>query len=130
MMAKAHSIQIKRIYDPPSDEDGFRVLVDRVWPRGMKKEAAALGLWAKELGPSTELRKWFNHVPSRFDEFEARYRKELADKADLIASIFEQADGQPITLLYSARDHEHNQAVVLQKVLREHAPKTRRKRAH
>jgi uncharacterized protein YeaO (DUF488 family) len=120
-MAKRPSIHIKRIYDPPSDDDGFRVLVDRVWPRGMKKEAAQIELWAKELGPTTELRKWFNHVPSRFPEFEARYREELESQHELMASVLKQAGNRTMTLLYSARDREFNQAVVLQKVLGEFA---------
>lgn len=107
------SILLKRIYEPASNEDGFRVLVDRLWPRGMSKESAKLDLWLPDLGPSTALRQWFNHDPTRWEEFLRRYHAELKEKTALLATIKEQAKTRPVTLLYSAKDEQHNQAVVL-----------------
>ena len=111
-------IQLKRIYEPPQSSDGYRILVDRVWPRGVSKDRARIGLWLKEIGPSTALRKWFGHDPRRWREFEKRYRQELRDRSELLAQIkkFEDEHGT-VTLLYSARDEEHNQAVVLRDLL-------------
>lgn len=111
------SIRIKRVYDIRSDKDGFRVLVDRVWPRGVTKEKAAIDLWLKEVAPSTELRKWFGHDPARWDEFRARYRAELQAQPTLLDQLREQAAKGPLTLVYSAHDEAHNQAVVLKEVL-------------
>lgn len=109
--------RIKRIYTEPAANDGYRVLVDRLWPRGMGKDAAKLDLWLKEIGPSDELRKWFGHQPERFAEFAKRYKIELADNPAL-AELQELATSHAtITLLYSAHDTEHNQAVVLQQYL-------------
>jgi uncharacterized protein YeaO (DUF488 family) len=110
-------IAIKRIYDAPEKADGFRVLVDRVWPRGVSKEKAAVDLWMKEIGPSTQLRKWFGHDPARWDEFRARYRDELAAKRDLLDELRAHAEKGRLTLVYSARDEAHNQAVVILEVL-------------
>nr|WP_206079153.1 DUF488 domain-containing protein [Mesorhizobium camelthorni] len=110
-------IAIKRVYDAPEKMDGFRVLVDRVWPRGMNKEKAAVDLWMKEIGPSTELRKWFGHDPARWDEFRARYRDELAAKRDLLDELRAHAEKGQLTLVYSARDEAHNQAVVIREVM-------------
>jgi len=112
-----HAITIKRVYDGAEKSDGFRVLVDRVWPRGMKKEEAAVDLWMKEIGPSTELRKWFGHEPERWQEFRERFRAELKDKTDLLDELRAHARRQALTLVYSARDEEHNQAVVIQETL-------------
>lgn len=109
-------IQIKRIYDAPSSEDGFRVLVDRVWPRGMTKEKAALDLWAKDVAPSTELRKYFDHEDSKWHEFERRYKDELKAKIGVLREIKGKAAGKTLTLLYGAKDEYHNQAVVLRDV--------------
>jgi DNA-3-methyladenine glycosylase len=112
------TVRLARVYDPPGDDDGFRVLVDRVWPRGMRKADAQVDLWLKEVGPSTELRRWFGHDPERFEEFARRYRAELAGKPateELRAAVREHPR---VTLLYGARDAEHNQAVVLADVLR------------
>jgi len=111
------SIQIKRIYDPPAESDGYRVLVDRLWPRGMKKEAADIDEWAKDLAPSTDLRKWFGHEPRLWSDFENRYMDEL--KANDAVSSFAKAHGteKSITLLYAAKDVEHNHAIVLKKYL-------------
>lgn len=108
----------KRIYEPASPDDGFRVLVDRLWPRGIKREDAAIDLWAKELAPSHELRKWFSHTPERFTEFARRYRKQLASRPQEIATIISAArDCARITLLYAAKDTTCNHAIVLEKWL-------------
>ena len=114
-------ILVKRVYEPVATSDGFRVLVDRLWPRGISKEAAKLDLWLPDLGPSTALRKWFNHDPVRWTEFCRRYRDELKERRVLLATITEQAKTRPVTLLYSAKDEQHNQAVVVQDLLRKGA---------
>lgn len=113
-------LKIKRIYDPKDAGDGFRVLVDRIWPRGISKERANLGLWLKEIAPSDALRKWFAHDPERWAGFRAKYRKELAAKMDLVRQIkkLEREHGS-VTLLYSAHDPLHNQAVVLRQFLKD-----------
>jgi uncharacterized protein YeaO (DUF488 family) len=111
-------IRIKRIYDPPARSDGFRVLVDRVWPRGVRKDDAALDLWMKDVAPSTALRKWFNHDPERWDAFRTRYHAELRDHADALEELRAQAKRGVVTLLFGAKDVEHNQAVVLREVLK------------
>jgi uncharacterized protein YeaO (DUF488 family) len=110
-------VQIKRIYDAPARSDGLRVLVDRVWPRGITKEAAALDFWIKEIAPSTELRKWFNHDPQRWTDFRLRYRRELRKHAKELQELKAQAAKRRVTLLFGARDTEHNQAVVLREAL-------------
>ncbi|PRA55364.1 DUF488 domain-containing protein [Brucella pituitosa] len=107
------TISIKRIYEAPQSEDGFRVLVDRIWPRGMTKEKAALDLWAKDIAPSSALRKWFNHDISKWSEFENRYRGELANNEAAILELMQKAAQRHVTLLYGARDEQHNQAVAL-----------------
>ncbi len=112
-------IQIKRVYDAPSKEDGFRVLIDRLWPRGISKEAARLDAWAKELAPSTALRKQFAHDPARFAEFTERYRAELADRQDAVKEFQASVIGETLTLLYAAADPVHNHAVVLRDYLDE-----------
>lgn len=109
-------IALKRAYDPPKRGDGFRVLVDRLWPRGIKKEDLAVDLWAKDLGPSNELRTWFGHVPERWAEFSKRYRAELAAaraSASIDAIVAQAKARKSITLVFSAKDVERNQAVVL-----------------
>ena len=113
-------IRIKRIYDPVAEGDGFRILVDRLWPRGIKKETAKIDLWLKEIAPSSELRKWFSHDPTKWEEFKKKYAKELAARQELLKEIkqFEKNMGT-VTLLYSARDTEHNNAVALGAVLEE-----------
>lgn len=111
-------IKTKRIYEAPSDNDGYRILVDRIWPRGVSKEDAKLDDWNKDIAPSDKLRKWFDHDPDKFDEFAKKYRKELDDKKEYLTAIRKKADKQAVTLLYRAKDTEHNQAVVLQKVLK------------
>ena len=112
-MASLKTIEIKRIYDPPADDDGFRVLVDRLWPRGVKKETAKLDLWAKQVAPSPELRKWFGHEPAKFVEFRERYTRELEANADAVMQVLEAAGDQAVTLLYAARDPACNHALVL-----------------
>lgn len=110
-------VRLKRAYDPPAPEDGVRVLVDRLWPRGLKRDAAKLDLWLKDLAPSDELRRWFGHDPARWPEFRDRYRAELARNpafAELRATV---AQGKPVTLLFGARDIEHNNAVVLREAV-------------
>lgn len=108
---------LKRVYDKPSREDGLRVLVDRLWPRGLTKARARVDMWLKDVAPSTELRKWFAHDPDKWKEFQSRYRKELRQKKELLELLKQKSKTQTVTLLYGARDQEHNEAVVLKKVL-------------
>lgn len=115
----ARDIQIKRIYDPAEGGDGYRVLVDHVWPRGVSRERADLDEWARELAPSDELRTWFSHVPERFEGFRARYRDELATHGDLLEELRERASKDRLTIVYAARDREHNNAAVLAELLRD-----------
>ncbi len=110
-------IALKRVYQSPLPEDGLRVLVERLWPRGLSKERAKVGLWLKELGPSTELRKWFGHDPARWDEFRQRYRAELRGKRDAVQSLRQKAKEGKVTLVYAAHDQEHNGALVLRQLL-------------
>ena len=112
-------VRIKRIYEPPQAADGARVLVDRLWPRGLRKEAAALTGWHKDVAPSLTLRRWFGHDPARWQAFRARYRAELDANAAALAPLRELARAGPLTLLYGARDGAHNHAVVLAEYLRE-----------
>ncbi|WP_347350629.1 DUF488 family protein [Intrasporangium sp.] len=115
-MATVHT---KRVYEEAAPEDGYRVLVDRVWPRGISKERAHVAEWQKEAGPSTELRKWFGHVPERYEEFRRRYRDELVG-SDALGHLREVVAGHDVvTLVYSAKDEQYNQAVVLSELLRE-----------
>jgi uncharacterized protein YeaO (DUF488 family) len=111
-------VRVKRIYDPPEAGDGYRVLVDRLWPRGVSRERARLDQWARELAPSGELRRWFGHDPARFNEFRSRYLTELKDQAEGIADLRRRARSGPVTILYAARDEVHNEAVVLAQRLR------------
>jgi uncharacterized protein YeaO (DUF488 family) len=106
-------INLKRVYEQPTAEDGTRVLVDRLWPRGLTKEKARVDLWLKEIAPSTELRKWFGHDPSRWVEFKRRYRAELRHDTEQVAQLKAEMKKGPVTLVYAARDEEHNEAVVL-----------------
>ncbi|HET6381901.1 MAG TPA: DUF488 domain-containing protein [Armatimonadota bacterium] len=110
-------IRLKRAYDPPAPEDGRRILVDRLWPRGVKKEAAHVDLWLKEVAPSTALRQWFGHDPDRWEEFRRRYRAELGERSALIQQLKDEMKKGPVTLLYSAHDTEHNNAVVIKELL-------------
>jgi uncharacterized protein YeaO (DUF488 family) len=112
-------VQTKRIYEPSAPADGHRVLVDHVWPRGVSRQRAALDEWARELAPSDELRTWFDHVPERFDAFRSRYRAELAEQPERVDALRQWARKGRLTILYAARDQEHNQAVVLAELLRD-----------
>lgn len=112
-------IRTKRIYDPIAEGDGFRVLVDRLWPRGVKSVEARLDSWAKNLAPSSELRKWFAHEQSKFPEFQWRYRAELDENQAAILELIQQAGERPITLLFAARSLHCNHAVVLRAYLEE-----------
>ena len=111
------TIKLKRVYEEPSKEDGTRILVDRLWPRGLTKEKAHVDLWLKDVAPSTELRKWFAHDPSKWPEFETRYRAELKQNPAQLDLLKQAAAKGPTTLLYGAKDNEHNEAIVLQKLL-------------
>ncbi|MGE5173094.1 MAG: DUF488 domain-containing protein [Betaproteobacteria bacterium] len=110
-------IKIKRIYDPPSADDGKRILIDRLWPRGIKKDDAHIDEWLKEVAPSDALRKWFGHDPEKWPEFKKRYRKELKEMDEIVKRLRSEAKKRTVTFLYSARDEEHNNAVVLKEVL-------------
>ncbi|WP_049621334.1 DUF488 domain-containing protein [Frateuria defendens] len=110
-------LEIKRAYEPASPEDGYRVLVDRLWPRGLKKETAAIDQWAKELAPSRALRQWFGHDPARWDGFRHRYAGELDQAAEHWRPLLAKATRHRVTLLYGARDEEHNNAVALKAYL-------------
>jgi len=113
-------IQLKRVYDPESKDDGTRFLVERLWPRGIKKQALNMDGWAKEAGPSTELRKWFDHDPSKWEEFQRRYFAELDAKPEVWQPIVEAARSGQVTLLYSSHDVEHNNALALKTYLEKH----------
>jgi uncharacterized protein YeaO (DUF488 family) len=111
-------IKAKRVYEQKATDDGYRVLVDRLWPRGLSKEKASIDLWMKEVAPSNELRKWFAHDPAKWNGFKSKYKKELADKKDLLAKLNTlESQHKKLTLLYSAHDQEHNQAIALAEVL-------------
>jgi uncharacterized protein YeaO (DUF488 family) len=111
------TIKIKRAYDPPDEHDGTRILVDRLWPRGLTKEKAGIDLWLKDVAPSNELRKWFAHDPAKWTEFQHRYRDELRHSSQPLSALKQAAAKGPVTLIYAARDEQHNEAVILQKLL-------------
>lgn len=113
------AIALKRAYDPPEAADGVRILVDRLWPRGLAKNKAALDHWLKDVAPSTALRRWFGHDPARWAEFRRRYRAELAARPEAMAELRRLAAGRRATLVYAARDTAHNEAVVLRELLEE-----------
>ena len=115
-------IKLKRVYQEPSPADGLRILVDRLWPRGLTKERAAVDLWLKELAPSTELRKWFGHDPAKWREFQTRYREEVHDNDEVLQVLKEKVKKNTVTLVYGARDEHHNEALVLKQIL-EYRPK-------
>lgn len=115
----AHPIRLKRIHDAVENGEGPRILVDRVWPRGMPKANARIDWWAREVAPSTELRKWFGHDPDRWMEFRRNYRDELAQVPETLSKLLDYCRQGPITLLFGTRDREHNQAEVLREVLLE-----------
>lgn len=111
-------IRLKRAYEPASDGDGYRVLVERLWPRGVTRERARLDEWCKEIAPSPELRRWFVHDFTRFEEFRRRYLEELAGNDQKLNELMRRAGSGPLTLVYAARDTEHNSALILADVLR------------
>ena len=113
-------VRLKRAYDTPASDDGVRVLVDRLWPRGVKKTDAGIDLWMKELAPSTELRKWFGHDPARWDEFRRRYTAEIDEHPDELERLRGEIANGTVTLVYSAHDETHNDAVVLREILLTH----------
>ncbi|MGH8718411.1 MAG: DUF488 domain-containing protein [Burkholderiales bacterium] len=110
-------LQIKRVYDPPATKDGYRVLIDRLWPRGLKREAAHIDLWLKDIAPSDELRRWFGHDPKRWKAFAARYREELAAQEPIWQELARRTRKRRVTLLFAAKDAERNNAVVLKSFL-------------
>jgi uncharacterized protein YeaO (DUF488 family) len=121
-------LRLKRVYEPAERSDGRRILVDRLWPRGLSKERAALDEWMKEIAPSTELRRWFSHDPAKWSDFQKRYRKELRTRADLVREIATRASRGRVTLLYGARDEAHNEAVVRSRMKRAASAVVRRTR--
>ena len=116
-------IKLKRVYEDPSPKDGLRVLVERLWPRGLAKERAAVDLWLKDVAPSAELRKWFGHEPARWETFQKRYREELRAKRDSIKLLKHKAKEVTVTLVYAARDEERNGALVLKRFLSQSKPR-------
>ncbi|MDE2229176.1 MAG: DUF488 domain-containing protein [Alphaproteobacteria bacterium] len=129
-MVKRHGkidVNLKRAYLPPSPQDGYRVLVDRIWPRGLRKKKARIDLWLKDVAPSTALRKWFGHDPARWREFRRRYQAELARQATPLEKLRAMARKGRLTLIFGARDERHNQAVVLKDLLaRQRSTRSRR----
>jgi uncharacterized protein YeaO (DUF488 family) len=119
-------VRLKRVYDPVEPTDGHRVLIDRLWPRGVSRDRAKLDAWERELAPSKALRQWFGHEPERFDEFRRRYIEELDSQRPRLTSLRRRARDGTLTLVYAAHDTEHNDAVVLAEVLRRGVPKGRR----
>ena len=114
------SIRLKRAYEPSEPGDGFRILVDRLWPRGVSKNSAKIDLWLKDIAPSTSLRKWFGHEQGKWLEFKARYAAELADNSELVGQLMAHTRGRAVTLVYAAKDKEHNDAVALLEYLKSH----------
>lgn len=110
-------IHLKRVYDPPAKEDGYRVLVDRLWPRGLRKDEARIDLWLKDIAPSAELRRWFGHDPDRWQEFKRRYFRELKQQGDALSALQQRARAGRLTLLYAAKDTAHNNAAALKEYL-------------
>ena len=120
-------IRIKRAYEQPTSDDGARVLVDRLWPRGLTKEKAQIDLWLKEIGPTTELRKWFGHDPGKWERFRGRYETEIKHNGELLEILKRKANEGTLTLIYAARDAKHNEALVLKRFLErtiENSPST------
>lgn len=115
----ASHLRLKRVYEPVSPDDGVRILIDRLWPRGLSKAEAALDEWAKDIAPSTELRQWFGHDPERWPEFQRRYKTELHQHTEELDRIRALVKTHTVTLVYSAHDEEHNDAIVLKDVLLE-----------
>lgn len=118
-------VRIKRIYAPVAEGDGYRILVDRLWPRGVSKAEARIDLWMRDIAPSTALRRWFNHDPAKWEEFCERYRIELREQQPLLDAVRQQAKEGPVTLVYAARDERFNQAVALQVLLKQSTTRKR-----
>jgi uncharacterized protein YeaO (DUF488 family) len=110
-------LKIKRVYEPPEKADGTRILIDRLWPRGLSQEKAAVALWLKDIAPSTQLRKWFKHDPSKWEDFKKRYLDELEENDELVGLLRQEIQKGAVTLVYGAKDEEHNDAVVLKEYL-------------
>jgi uncharacterized protein YeaO (DUF488 family) len=110
-------IKTRRIYDKPEADDGFRILVDRIWPRGLKKNDVKIDLWQKDIAPSNAIRKWFNHDQRKWDEFKSRYYEELKDKQEIVKLFLEKAEQGTITLLYSSKEEKYNNAIALKEYL-------------
>jgi uncharacterized protein YeaO (DUF488 family) len=121
-MARRAAIRLKRAYDEPSDDDGTRILVKRLWPRGVRKEKAAIDLWLKEVAPSAELRKWYGHDPDRWEEFRRRYRAELNDKGEVLDDLRRRLREGPVTFVFAAKDEQHNSAFALKEYLERGSP--------
>ena len=117
MRRRVRKLEVKRIYEPSEPSDGYRVLVDRVWPRGLSRQDADIDLWLKDIAPSTELRQWFGHQPRRWDAFRRRYFDELDEMPETVAVLRDKLRKDDLTLVYSARDEAHNQAVALREYL-------------
>ena len=110
-------LRIKRVYENPKQDDGKRILVDRLWPRGLTKEKASIDLWLKDIAPTTELRKWFGHDPKKWKKFQERYHQELNNNKEQVSILYEQLKKGVVTLVYGAKDEEHNEALVLKEWL-------------
>ncbi|HEY3777740.1 MAG TPA: DUF488 domain-containing protein [Rhizomicrobium sp.] len=121
-MSRQSAVHIKRAYEPPKSSDGTRVLVDRIWPRGLGRERAAVDVWLKEIAPTNELRKWFGHDPARWNDFQTRYRAELKRSDGAVNELRALIRKGPVTLLYGARDEAHNNAVALAAYLKSKRP--------
>ena len=122
------TIRLKRAYEEPAERDGLRILVERLWPRGLSKERAAVDVWLKEVAPSPELRKWYGHDPAKWEEFQKRYRAELEANESAVAELRRRVREEPVTFVYAARDEERNSAAVLKEFLRQHRAKGAGKR--
>jgi uncharacterized protein YeaO (DUF488 family) len=110
-------LKIKRVYEEPAKGDGKRILVDRLWPRGLTKENASIDLWLRDIAPSTELRKWFGHDPDKWKEFRKRYHQELKNNKEQVSILYEELKKRTVTLVYGAKDEEHNEALVIKEWL-------------
>ena len=117
------SVRTKRVYEPAAADDGYRVLIDRLWPRGVSKDEAAIDEWARDLAPSDELRRWFDHRPERFEEFKRRYTDELRERRDQISALRRRAREGTVTIVYGARDADHSNAAVLAPIIRRGFPR-------
>jgi uncharacterized protein YeaO (DUF488 family) len=111
------AVEFKRVYEEPSTSDGTRILVDRLWPRGLTKEKAKIDVWLKDIAPTTELRKWFNHEPNKWPEFQKRYWTEISNNTDILSTLKRYLANGKVTIVYGAKDEEHNDAVVIKQYL-------------